>query len=213
MLLIISAERMEIKAERVCKSFGDYTIFKNINLRIQSGQCVGIVGPNGSGKTTLVRVLSKLISPSSGTVSYTTDQQEFKQENIYQKLGFVGPYLELYQDLTAAENLEFFSKMKRLKNYTERIENLMNKFQLQGREEDQVKTFSSGMKQRLKYIAALLHTPEVLFVDEPRANLDEEGIRTIYEVLEEQKKEGILILATNDSDDLQFADWTVAVNA
>ena len=83
---------------------------------------------------------------------------------------------------------------------------------LAGREQDQVKTYSSGMKQRLKYVFALLNEPEILFIDEPRSNLDEQGIETIYSVVEKQKKDKILILATNDRDDLQFADLRVDLN-
>ena len=126
--------------------------------------------------------------------------------------GFVGPYLELYEELTAQENLQFFARMKSLKNAGERIHFLLDKFNLRGRGNDTVKTFSSGMKQRLKYTLSLLNNPEVLLVDEPRANLDEEGIRTVYSVLENHKKDKILIIATNDQDDLKLTDRELSVN-
>jgi len=180
---------------------------------VSSGQCLAITGRNGSGKTTLIRVLSHLIQPSTGKLSLTQNEKIILKENFYKYIGLVGPYLELYQDLTAQENLVFFARMKEMKNYMDRITELMNIIGLKGRENDPVKTYSSGMKQRLKYAAALLDKPDILFVDEPRSNLDEQGIQTIYNIFEEQKKDKILIIATNDSDDLQFADLKVDLNA
>ncbi len=204
---------MEIIAGDITKYFGEKRILKKINFSISSGESMAIVGPNGSGKTTLMRVLSNLIQPTHGTVTYKKNGKPIEREKIFQHIGLVGPYLELYQDLTARENLEFFAKMRDVKNSSEKIAGLMKKLNLAGREDDDVKTYSSGMKQRLKYVFALLDDPEVLFVDEPRSNLDEQGINTIYDIMRDQKKEKILIIATNDPDDLEFADWTVQIHA
>lgn len=203
---------MQLIAENIAKSFGNSIIFKRINLEVSNGQCVGIVGPNGSGKTTLIRVLSRLISPSRGQVFYRLNGAEMSREESFKYIGLVGPYLELYQDLTAMENLNFFARVRGLTEYVSKIDTLLEQFGLINRKNDPVKAYSSGMKQRLKYIFALMHEPEILFIDEPRANLDEEGIRTVYQVIEEKKKQSIIILATNDSEDLQFTDWTVQVN-
>jgi heme exporter protein A len=203
---------MQLITEKISKYFADNRIFKNINFQIKSGQSLAIVGPNGSGKSTLIHILSNLIQPTEGKVIYKNTGGEIKKDNIYKYIGLVGPYLELYQDLSAKENLTFFSKIKGIRESDKRINDLMKRLKLSGREDDLVKAYSSGMKQRLKYVFALLSQPEVLFIDEPCANLDEEGIETVYEILAEQKKDKILIIATNDSDDLRFADWTVAVN-
>lgn len=204
---------IQLVAVNISKNFSDFKIFKNISFEVSSGQCLAITGRNGSGKTTLIRVLSHLIQPSTGKLSLTQNEKIILKENFYKYIGLVGPYLELYQDLTAQENLVFFARMKEMKNYMDRITELMNIIGLKGRENDPVKTYSSGMKQRLKYAAALLDKPDILFVDEPRSNLDEQGIQTIYNIFEEQKKDKILIIATNDSDDLQFADLKVDLNA
>lgn len=203
---------MHLTAENISKYFADNRIFKNINFQIKSGQSLAIIGPNGSGKSTLIRILSNLIQPTEGKIIYKNNGTEIKKDNIYKHIGLVGPYLELYQDLSAKENLTFFSKIKGIRESDKRINDLMKRLKLSGREDDLVKAYSSGMKQRLKYVFAMLGQPEVLFIDEPCANLDEEGIETVYEILAEQKKDKILIIATNDSDDLRFADWTVAVN-
>lgn len=203
---------MQIQAKEIRKSFNNRMIFKNIDIDVCSGQCVALTGANGSGKTTMIRILSHLIYPTSGKIVYRMDDKEIPKDEVYKHISLVGPYLELYQDLTARENLRFLGKLKRVADLDDKIEKLMKRFRLAGREEDDVKTYSSGMKQRLKYVFALLSDPQVLFVDEPGSNLDEEGVGTVYEVLEEQKKDKILVIATNDHDDLKFADRVVKID-
>lgn len=202
----------ELIAENITRRFGQLSVLKNISFEIQSGQSLAITGPNGSGKSTLVRILCRLMRPSDGKVVYKEKGQVIRDDLVYEHIGLVSPYLELYEELTARENLYFFSKMKRVKEYRQRINELMKKVNLAGREDDAVKTYSSGMKQRLKYVFALLDQPRILFVDEPRSNLDEAGIEVIYEILDKQRKENILIIATNDKQDLQFADQIVRLN-
>lgn len=203
---------MRLSANAISKDFAEKTIFKNLTFEAESGVCLAILGPNGSGKTTLMRILSHLILPTSGTIKYFDNETPIPAEQIFQHIGYLGPYLELYQDLSAMENLQFFSKIRGMKEFEARIFELMERFGLKGREDDAVKTYSSGMKQRLKYVFALLHEPRILFVDEPRSNLDEEGIRLVYEVLNKYKKEHLLIMATNDAEDLKLADMRVLVN-
>lgn len=202
----------ELFAENITRRFGHLSVLKNISFEIQSGQCLAITGPNGSGKSTLVRILCRLMQPSAGKVTYKEKGEILRDECIYKHIGMVSPYLELYEDLTAGENLDFFAKMKNIKNYKERMAELLTILNLSGREDDAVKTYSSGMKQRLKYVFALLDRPPFLFVDEPRSNLDESGIGVAYQLLARQKKEHILIIATNDKQDLQFADRIVRLD-
>ena len=204
---------LTLTARSVGKDFAERKIFRDINFNISNGQSLAVTGSNGSGKTTLVRILCALIRPSTGEVTYQFNDKKVPEEKIYHHIGLVGPYLELYEELTARENLEFFARMKRIPDYTERIGMLLSRMRLSGRENDQVKNYSSGMKQRLKYVFALLHQPPVLFLDEPTSNLDSEGISTVYEIMTEQKKDKILILATNDQEDLKFGDRQIAVSS
>lgn len=204
---------MKLIVENLRKEFSERVIFNNLTFEEESGRCLAVLGANGSGKTTLLRVLSGLILPTSGTVQFSQNGYVIKKEKLYQQIGFLGPYLELYQDLTANENLQFFARIRGLKNYQSRIDALMKDFGLSGREDDLLKTYSSGMKQRLKYVFALLHNPEVLFVDEPRSNLDAAGIDVVYQTLEYYKKDHLLIMATNDPDDLHLADRQVVIDA
>ncbi len=203
---------MKLIANNIVKRFGDHLVLKKINFEIETGKALAIVGHNGSGKTTLVKILANLIAPSRGKVEYRLpDGTLVPRERIFEHIGLVGPYLQLYQELSAQENLDFFARMRGLKNHRERIRALMQILGLQGREHDAVKTYSSGMQQRLKYVSALLHQPEVLLVDEPSSNLDEQGVETVYQLLKEQKQRGILIIATNDKQDLFLADHIIQV--
>ena len=108
--------------------------------------------------------------------------------------------------------MKFFAKMKRIKDFDPIIHNLLKRVRLEGREHDPVKNYSSGMRQRLKYVFALLNQPEVLFLDEPTSNLDSEGIETVYQIMEEQKKDKILVIATNDAADLKYGDRQIAIS-
>lgn len=202
---------MEIIAESIYKQFSEKRVLRDISFRVASGESIAIVGHNGAGKTTLMRVLCGLIRQTSGTLTYLDDGKEIEREKIYRHLGLVGPYLELYEDLTARENISFFSKMRNLPDSEQRMNELMALVNLSGREDEPIKTFSSGMRQRMKYVFALLAKPEVLMLDEPTSNLDREGTETVYRIMEEQKKAGILIIATNDEEDLKYGDRQVAV--
>lgn len=202
---------MKLSVEKISKNFAEKKILRDISFELSPGMSAAIVGPNGSGKTTLVRIICGLIRPSSGEVKYIEDNKQILAEDFYLKIGFVGPYLELYEELTALENIMFFAKMKRVPNAIEKFSTLMNRLNLNGREDDQVKTYSSGMRQRLKYVFALIGDPEILILDEPTSNLDADGIDRVYNIMNDQKKNNILLLATNDQMDLNYGDFQVEV--
>lgn len=204
---------MKLIIEKVTKNFSEKRILNNISFELSSGSSAAIVGPNGSGKTTLVKIISGLIRPSSGEIKYIENDVQVDALDYYKSIGLVGPYLELYEELSAIENLTFFSKMKRVAEAPIKIDKLMKRLNLHGREDDQVKTYSSGMRQRLKYIFALLGDPKILILDEPTSNLDSEGIEIVYEIMSEQKKNNILLIATNDQADLKYGDFQIEVNS
>lgn len=204
---------MKLIVEKIGKNFGEKKILREISFELSPGKSAAIVGPNGSGKTTLVRIICGLIRPSAGKVKYIEGDQQIVTHEFYKTIGLVGPYLELYEELTARENLIFFAKMKRVSNISDKISSLMERLNLTGREDDQVKTYSSGMRQRLKYIFALIGDPKILILDEPTSNLDSDGIERVYDIMSEQKKNNILLIATNDQMDLQYGDFQVEVTS
>ena len=204
---------MKLSVEKVSKNFGRKKILRDISFELSSGMSAAVVGPNGSGKTTLLRVICGLIRPSQGEIRYIENNHPIPQKIFYKTMGLVGPYLELYEELTASENLLFFARMKRIQNAPAKISFLMDRLNLTGNEDEQVKNYSSGMRQRLKYVFALIGEPEILILDEPTSNLDKDGIDRVYDIMSEQKKTKILLLATNEQTDLQYGDFQVDVSS
>lgn len=192
----------EFGCENIEKKFINRLIFRGVTIYLKTGSSLAVTGRNGSGKSTFVKILANLISETSGRISYSIYGKELLKEKYYLHTGFVAPYLNLYDELTAYENLEFFYKLKVNKGKpVEKVNFLLDRVNLYKRRNDEVKSFSSGMKQRLKYAFAIISKPELLILDEPRSNLDEEGIKLAYGIAEEQKERGILIIATNDKED------------
>ncbi len=199
---------VELHCKDLSKKFLNKIIFKNLDLTLSGGDSLSITGRNGSGKSTLIKVISNLIRETSGQVIINIDGKEIPQEKRYRYIGLVAPYLNLYDELNAFENLDFFYRLKNKntsgKTSNEKINTLLDRVNLYSRRGDLVKNYSSGMKQRLKMAFSIISEPEILFMDEPRTNLDKEGIEIAYSIAEEQKQRGILIIATNEAEDLHL---------
>ncbi|MDF1611330.1 ABC transporter ATP-binding protein [Stygiobacter electus] len=195
-----------IEVQNLVKFFGRRLIFNDINYSFNSSTVYGISGPNGSGKSTFVKILSCIISPTKGKVVHKADNKIIEEEKLHNHIGFVSPYLFLYDEFTAEENLIHFSKI-RGKIFEQEYSNfLLNEFNLLERKNDQIKGYSSGMKQRLKFVFALLHNPEVLIFDEPTSNLDNNGKEKVYEFINKLKKEKLIIIASNEDTDLSYCE-------
>jgi heme exporter protein A len=198
--------KFQLEANNIKKTFNRRIIFTNINFKLENGSTLAIAGRNGSGKSTLVKIIAGVLSPSSGLVSISINENEIKAIDTFKHIGFVSPYLQLYDEFTAVENLDIFAKVRSLNIRRDFILDLLKRVNLYDRRDDYVRTYSSGMKQRLKYTFALLHQPELLILDEPRSNLDAEGISIVYEIIKEQKQKGATLIATNDSEDLRHCE-------
>lgn len=189
---------------KVTKTFGRRLIFKNINREFGSGNIYGFSGRNGSGKSTLIKIAADVISPTQGKVEHESKGEKIISEKLHHHLGFVSPYLVLYDEFTAEENLFHFSKIRGINYDEERTKFLLNEFELYKRKNDYLKGYSSGMKQRMKFIFALLHNPSVLFLDEPTSNLDNIGKDKVYEIINSEGKEKLVIVASNEESDLNL---------
>jgi heme exporter protein A len=195
-----------IQSQNLSKLFGRRLIFQGINFNWSEQGIFGISGPNGSGKSTLVKIVAGLISTSSGKMIHKNSDEEIIAEKLHNHIGFVSPYLVLYEEFSAWENLKIFAKIRGIELNEEMVISYLSKFLLENRKDDLVKTYSSGMKQRLKFIFALMHSPEVLIFDEPTSNLDEEGKKVVYEIVREEGKSKIVIIASNEVKDLELCN-------
>jgi heme exporter protein A len=196
--------KYSVEANELNKTFGRRLIFNGINFKYDESGVFGISGPNGSGKSTLVKIIAGLISPTKGRIIHKNSEDEIIPEKLHNHIGFVSPYLVLYEEFTAWENLNIFSKIREINLDKDYAKDLLNRFLLYNRRDDLVKTYSSGMKQRMKFIFALIHNPELLVFDEPTSNLDDEGKNSVYEIIEDKSKESIIIIASNDKADLDL---------
>jgi len=163
------------------------------------GDIFGLLGPNGAGKTTTISMLCGLIKPDSGAIIINGYNLDEKPEEIKQIIGVVPQELALYNNLTAKENLQFFGRMYGLgkKDLKNRIELYLQKFSLTEKADKLVNTYSGGMKRRLNLIAGVLHSPTILFLDEPTVGIDVQSKNVIIEYLKELNKEGTTIIYTS----------------
>jgi heme exporter protein A len=183
-----------------------------LSFELEAGQSIAITGSNGSGKSTLLKILSGILTPSAGTVTLLDHEQEVRDEERPFHTSLVAPYLNVYDGLSARENLEFVASVRRLKHAQDQIRAMLNIVGLEGRKDDLVATYSSGMKQRVKYAAALLVEPAVLLLDEPSANLDTVGLAMVGQVMKIQREAGrLLIVATNDADEASACDASLNI--
>lgn len=207
---------MMLKATALTKRFKRLVLFRDLSLTVQPGMSVAVVGPNGSGKSTLLQILAGLQWPTAGTVHFAVEGRVVAREEQLLQVGFVAPYINLYADFTARENLGFLANARRLPDATSRIDTLLERVGLAGRGDDPLRTFSSGMVQRMRLAAGLLHRPSLLFLDEPVTNLDDPGRRLVQSVVAEQTAAGgAVVLATNAAtpaswcvDRLSVTDYT-----
>jgi heme exporter protein A len=188
-----------LTARNIAKTFNRRSIFSDISFALASPDSLAITGKNGAGKSTLAKILAGVLSPTSGEMRYELDGKILDEEAKKVHIGFVSPYLNLYDEFSAVENLFLLMRMRSTKQVTNGSpETLLKRFGLWQRKDDVVRGYSTGMKQRLKYVFALVHSPLALILDEPTTNLDNDGIKVVEEVVQEQKRSSLLIVATND---------------
>lgn len=198
-----------LEVNQLTKYFGRRLIFSNLNFKFDDNGIYGISGPNGSGKSTLVKILAGIIGANKGKVKHRFNGSEVSEEKIHNHIGFVSPYLVLYEEFSAEENLLMFAKIRGVEYDKQRVDYLFEKFLLLKRKDDLVKTYSSGMKQRLKFIFALMHSPQLIILDEPTSNLDDEGKNSVYEIVLEEGKKNIVLIASNEKHDLELCSETI----
>jgi heme exporter protein A len=203
-------KHFSLQAENITKEFNRRPVFRNITFTLTTPASLALTGKNGAGKSTLSKIVAGCMSTTQGSLSYRKNQKLVEREDIKDSIGFVSPYLNFYDEFTAQENLRFLSRIRTaILPDEERLKELLSVVNLWQRRNDQVGTFSSGMKQRLKYAFALLLSPSLLILDEPTNALDPEGIEFARHVIRQQKKQGILVIATSDRKEVEWCDQEI----
>jgi heme exporter protein A len=198
-----------IRFDRIERRFGALVALRSVSLEIAPGEFVALLGHNGAGKTTLLRITAQLMRPSRGSVAFfggTTQGQELPSSAVKGRTGLVGHSLLLYDELSAQENLTLFAKLYALDNVNARVTGALEACGLASRATSQVRTFSRGMRQRLAIARALLHSPQLLLLDEPAAGLDRQGLEWLGTTLKKLRGDGCTVImsthARNESLDL-----------
>lgn len=190
----------------VAAGYGARSVFADVSLELRGGETLVVSGQNGSGKSTFLRLLAGLQRPDAGVIAYEAGGAAYDPRDAAGLIGWVAPDLMLYRELTARENLRFFAEVRRVPLDDAAIDALLERVGLGGRGDDRLAAYSSGMAQRLRYAYALLHRPPVLLLDEPTVTLDERGAAVVDAVIAEQRRRGIVVVATNDPRELRHGD-------
>jgi ABC-2 type transport system ATP-binding protein len=197
-----------IDTKDLTRKFGNLTAVDNLTLRVEDGEVFGFLGPNGAGKTTTVRMLCCLIGKTSGQATvgnYSIDKEEDCLK-IRKMVGFLPENVGLYDSLSAYRNLDFYGQLYEVPEpkRKENIERLLKLLGIWERREDAAGTFSKGMKQKLAIARALIHDPQLLFLDEPTANLDPEASKTVRDfVIELKKEKRTIFINTHNLDEAE----------
>lgn len=194
----MSDHNSAIRAHKLTKKFGDFKAVSEVSFDVQKGEIFGFLGPNGSGKTTTIRMILGLLRPTSGQVKVLGLDVDGDTSQIRQRVGYMSQRFSLYNDLTVLQNLQFYGRAYGLSN-TELVEHILEALQmsgLEGREHTPTKDLSGGWRQRLALSAAIIHKPEVLFLDEPTAGVDPISRRVFWDLLYRQVACGVTVFVT-----------------
>lgn len=173
----------------------------DLSLEVESGEVFGFLGPNGAGKTTTVRMLTGLIRPSSGSAQVAGFELGEDDTNIRRNVGILTESPGMYERLTAEKNLTIFANLYDVPDIEKSVNKYLSMLNLWERRQDAVGSFSKGMRQKLAVARALIHEPQILFLDEPTTGLDPEASKTVRDFVEELKNEGRTIFMTTHNLD------------
>lgn len=187
-----------IRFDDVTLSFGRRTLFSHVTVNLRGSRVIGVTGKNGAGKSTFLKLAGQIIKPDSGSVTLSADKT----------IAAVSPEMKIYDDLTATENLKFFSQLRGKALTDEKLSELGLRVGLDMKTFGDVRagTFSTGMRQRLKFAILLSVDADIWLLDEPTANLDDDGRRKFFGEIQAAKTEKIILLATNDKAEVEACD-------
>jgi len=185
-----------VETHNLTRRFGAVTAVDALTLRIEQGEVFGLLGPNGSGKTTTIRMLCGLLEPSQGSALVAGIDVAVAPEQVKQRIGYMAQKVGLYEDLTVAENLDFYAGIYGFRRATARLAEVVAFFELAERLGQLAGQLSGGWKQRLALACALIHRPALLFLDEPTAGVDPAARRRFWHTIHDLAHAGTTVLVT-----------------
>lgn len=207
------SKSVNIIANNVGKKFGKEWIFRHVDLHIQQGDKLAILGLNGSGKSTLLQALTGYLDINEGSIEYQVNNQTIEGDKPYRFISLASPYLELIEDFTFEEQLKHVENFKAfLPNLN--IQSIIELSGLKAHQHKYIKQFSSGMRQRLKLVLAILADAPVLFLDEPTTNLDAKVIEWYKEMIQQYAFHKTIIVCSNSiKDEYHFCDKVIQIES
>lgn len=200
-----------IESFDLTRKFGNRTAVEDLNIQVNKGEILGFLGPNGAGKTTTIRMLAGIIAPTRGYAVVAGIRTDKEVERLHEVIGLLTESPGFYERLTARENLLYFARFYDI-DANSQVDKYLKKMDLWERRNDKVGTFSKGMKQRLALARALVHEPEVLFLDEPTAGLDPKSAKEVRELIMKLKEEErTIFLSTHNLEEAELLCNQIAV--
>jgi ABC-type multidrug transport system ATPase subunit len=206
--LLLKQIKMQITLNNVGKRFNREWIFRHCSYEFVSGKSYAITGSNGSGKSTLLQVIAGSLTHNEGTIEFNNEQRITNNEQLYSHVSIAAPYLELVEEMSAREMLEFHAQFKRL------VLPIAEALQIVGLEkatDKQIRYYSSGMKQRLKLAQAFFSNTPVLLLDEPTTNLDADGIALYHQLIDNYTSGKLVIVSSNDTQEYDFCGEVIKI--
>ena len=194
---------MQIELTGAGKRFNREWIFRHANLQFNSGVAYAITGHNGSGKSTLLQTIGGMLQLSEGKLAYAANGKAIADENAYRQISFCAPYLDVIEEMTLVEFLQFHSRFKSYINGLQ-IQQVIEIVDLQAAAHKQIRFYSSGMKQRVKLAQAILSDTGIVLLDEPCSNLDAKGIALYHSLIKNYCTNRIVIVCSNDEIEYRF---------
>lgn len=202
---------MKINLDHIGRRFNQEWIFKDVNYVFESGKSYAILGSNGAGKSTILQVISGSLSSTTGSISYYKNGILLDSDSVFKYLSLVAPYLDLIEEFTLMELIDFHFSFKNYKKGLNR-DYLIELMGLKRSENKAIKNFSSGMKQRVKLALAFCSDTEMILLDEPASNLDKQGIEWYLTLVEKYCSDRILIICSNQLQEYSFCTNQISIS-
>ncbi|MEO8168348.1 MAG: ABC transporter ATP-binding protein [bacterium] len=202
-----------IDIQSLCKSFDDIKAVEQLEFAVRAGEMFGIVGPDGSGKTTTIRMLCGILAPTSGTATVLGYDIIKQPDAVKAEIGYLSQKFSLYGDLSIDENIEFFAEINKVYDYKARRDELLEFTRLTPFRDRLAEKLSGGMKQKLALACTLIHTPKIIFLDEPTTGVDPVSRRDFWKILQSLLKSGItIVMSTPYLDEAERCNRVALMN-